>query len=342
MSTKNTEKIAVTGGTGFLGSHILRGLVEKGYTYIFALKRKTSSLELVSDIQHKIQWVEGDVLDVVSLQELVDGATNIIHSAAKVSYNPKDRDSVYEVNVEGTKNVVNACLDAKVGKLLFVSSVAAIGRALLDHRISESTEWNHGPENSSYGISKHLAELEVWRGMAEGLKVGILNPSMILGPSFWGDSSTKLFTYVEQKKRFYPTGKNGFVDVRDVAKLTILFLESKEVVNLRVIAVSEQRSYKQLLEEIAAELGVPAPNKPLRAFLAKIICRIYSLQKDPTITKETVEITSSNFDYDNSLSRELFAYTYHSVESSIKDTVLELKESRAKKKKFAFFDKVFF
>lgn len=340
MSIKTTDKIAVTGGTGFLGSHILRGLVEKGYQNIYALKRRGSVLDLVPDIKDRIHWVEGDILDVISLEELVKNANIVIHSAAKVSYNPKDGSDVHQINVEGTANVVNASLGAGVNKLLFISSVAAIGRPIGNKVISESTEWHEDERNSNYAISKHLAELDVWRGMVEGLNVGILNPSMILGPSYWGESSTKLFTYAEAEKSFYPSGSNGFVDVRDVAKLTILMMES-EIVNKRVIAVSEMYSYKKLLKSIANALEVKPPTKQLSKFLAKIIWRISSFQKDPAITKETVRITSGNYTYNNELSKHLFNHEYYSVESSIEDTVALLKASRQEKKNFAFFERIF-
>ena len=128
MQIKKESKIVVTGGTGFLGSHVLRGLVEKGYSSIYALCRAGSSKDLVSDISNSINWIEGDLLDIESLLTLMSGAEYVIHSAAKVSYNPRDSKDVFEINIEGTANVVNACLTAKTRKLIFISSVAAIGR----------------------------------------------------------------------------------------------------------------------------------------------------------------------------------------------------------------------
>ena len=341
MHIDPNDKIVVTGGTGFLGSHILRGLVEKGYKNIFALKRVQSSTALVEDIEKLINWVEGDILDVISLETLFKNAKYAIHSAAKVSYNPADREAVYDINVEGTANMVNVALETpSFQKFIFISSVAALGRPLVAAPITEETEWDDNHENSNYGIAKHSAELEVWRGMTEGLNVGILNPSMILGPSHWGDSSTKLFTYVADQKKFFPTGRNGFVDVRDVAAIAIIYLES-DVKNERVLAVSEMYTYKKLLLDIAEEMKVSPPSKPLSPFLAKVIWRLSSFQKDPSITKETVAITSGIFEYDNSKSLSLFSFTYRSVETSITDTVRSFKESKKKKKSYSFFSTIF-
>lgn len=338
---KSNDKIVVTGGTGFLGSHILRGLIEKGYTNIFALKRAQSSTALVTDIEDQIQWVEGDILDIVSLEFLFKEAKYAIHSAAKVSYNPADRKSVHTVNVEGTANIVNAALGvADFGKLIFISSVAAIGRPMKKGQINEKTEWNENKETSNYALAKHQAELEVWRGMTEGMDVGILNPSMILGPSFWGDSSTKLFTYAAEENRFYPTGSNGFVDVRDVARLAIIFLESL-IKNERMLAVSEMYSYEQLLKTIASAMKVKAPQKALSPLLSGFLWRLASLQKDPTITKETVSITSSHFDYDNRKSKEAFQFTYIPIEKSVEDTVACFLESKEKKSSYSYFSKIF-
>lgn len=344
MQIKKDSRIVVTGGTGFLGSHVLRGLVEKGYSSIYALCRPSSSKDLVSDITNKINWIEGDILDVESLSTLMSHAEYVIHSAAKVSYNPKDSEEVFEINIEGTANVVNACINAKTQKLIFISSVAAIGRIKSGQTITEKSEWSDSIFNTNYGVAKHNAELEVWRGMGEGLDVGIINPSIILGPAFWGDSSTKVFTHVFDGGRFYPPGNNGFVDVRDVAELTITFLES-EVKNERIIAVSEQMPYKDLFENIANAFNVKAPSIKIGKYQGALLWRILRLKQylfggDPPITRETVKITSGNFIYDNTKSQQLFDFKYRTIESSITATVNKYIDSQSQKKSFAFFDRI--
>ncbi len=340
------SRIAITGATGFLGSHILRALFEKGYTNIAGLKRSTSNLDLISDVYEKTEWIEGDILDIESLNALISNADYVIHSAAKVSYNPKDRKEVYQVNVEGTANIVNVCLSQNPKKLIFLSSVAAIGRIKSGITIDEHSEWSDSEFNTNYAISKYMAELEVWRGMSEGQDMMIINPSMILGPSKWGDSSTKLFTHVFKGSKLHPSGANGFVDVRDVAKLTLAAMESDEINNERVIAVSEAMTYKDIFGLIAKKAKMRAPSLEISPFLGGLAWRIFALKRllfggDPPITSETVKITSGNFIYDNSKSIKLFNYKYLSIEEAVSDTVEAYNESKLKKNNFSFFSSIY-
>lgn len=344
MTDKLGKRIAITGATGFLGSHLVRGLLELGYQDIVALKRESSSMDLLEDIEERIKWVAGDLLDITSVNELVKNADYVIHSAAKVSYNPSDEKEVMQSNIDGTANIVNACLDFKIEKLVFVSSVAAIGRPSKEGYINEKTEWEDSKFNTNYGLSKYMAELEVWRGMAEGLKVSVINPSMILGPSIWGDSSTKLFMHVIKGSKFYPSGSNGFVDVRDVAELTIKIMES-DICNERFIAVGEHAAYKSLFDLIASNLGINPPSIALTQWMAGIISYIGNIsnllfQTVPIITKETTIISFGNFLYDNSKSVKTFSFTYRPLITSIQDTIKAYKESVAKKTNFGYFDKI--
>ena len=175
------KKIFVTGGTGFLGSYLLRYLIHKGYTDIRALKRSTSSMALLGDVAHLIEWIDGDILDVVSLQESMQEVQQVYHCAAIVSYESGQADLMHEVNVVGTANVVNLALEMQVEKLVHVSSIAALGRSGKSKLLDESAKWEQSKFNTQYAISKHRAEMEVWRGIAEGLNAAIVNPSVILG-----------------------------------------------------------------------------------------------------------------------------------------------------------------
>lgn len=163
--------VFVTGGTGFLGAYILKKLVEKGIP-VRALRRSSKRPFFIPPaVFEKVEWVSGDVLDVVSLHEAMQGVSGVIHAAALVSYQPSDRKRLYQVNVEGTANVVNAALDAGVNRFVHISSIAALGRSARAEKITEARQWEDNRSNTQYGITKHLAELEVWRGFAEGLHV---------------------------------------------------------------------------------------------------------------------------------------------------------------------------
>jgi nucleoside-diphosphate-sugar epimerase len=167
--------ILVTGGTGFLGSNLLRKLVNVGEP-VRALYRKKIPYQL-QDIQDKIEWVTGDILDVCVLEDVMAGVDKVYHCAAVVSFHPGNHREMMKVNVEGTANVVNMAIDAGVKKLVHVSSVAALGRAKANGVIDEGNEWQESKNNSQYAVSKYLAEMEVWRANAEGLATAIVNPA---------------------------------------------------------------------------------------------------------------------------------------------------------------------
>ncbi len=344
MTEDKSIKIVVTGGTGFLGSHVIRGLFEKGYYNIHGLRRENSKTDLLGSLADRVTWVEGDVLEVESVTQLLKGAHIVIHSAAKVSYNPKDKQELMKVNAAGTANLVNICLDQKVDKLIFVSSVAALGRPSNYKIIDENTEWEESKYNTQYGFSKYLAELEVWRGMAEGLNVMIFNPSMILGPSYWGDSSTKLFTHVFNKKGFYPLGANGFIDVRDAVTLILKMMESS-IVNERIIGVAGHLTYASLFKMIAEKSDIKPPGmaiaKPIARILAFFNMVLGTVKgSDPTVTEETVKISYGKFEYNNEKSVNLLEHKYVPLERTVSDTVDIYKESKSKGKSFGYFERI--
>ena len=233
-------RILITGATGLAGSATARRFLAEGHT-VAALHRPGSDRSLLRDLESQIDWREGDILDILSLEKALTDMDYVVHAAAVVSFVPRDEKAMYKVNVEGTANVVNACLKKGVRKLCHVSSVAALGRP--DPRIietgativiDETQRWTDSPNNSAYAKSKYLAEVEVWRGIAEGLSAVIVNPSLILGEGDWQKSSTQLFKYVYDGKPFYTEGTVNYVDVRDIAE-AIFELTLSEIDNERFI-----------------------------------------------------------------------------------------------------------
>ncbi len=250
--------ILVTGGTGFVGSYLLRYLVQEGYTCIRALKRAQSSMELVRDVAGEVQWVEGDVLDPFSLLEAMKGVKQVYHCAALVSYQPADKKRIMEVNVEGTANIVNEALETGVQKLVFAGSIAAVGHPKEGFPASENTPWEWKKELSHYAVSKHLAELEVWRAAAEGLNVCVANPSVILGAGRWNEGPLKIFPLVWRNFPICPPGLNGFVDVRDVARFMMRLMES-DISGERFIVSAENLEFQHLMGLVAQVLSRRAP-----------------------------------------------------------------------------------
>ena len=224
--------IAVTGATGLLGSFILRKLAEEKMPVV-ALKRKGSSMTLAKDIS--VTWREADVLDPVSLIEAFEGVTTVIHAAAFVSFNPRHQKKIADTNIEGTRHVVNTCLALNVRSLIHISSVAALGRQKGVPHLDENSKWVPGALNTHYAESKYLAELEVWRGMEEGLKAAIVNPSVILAPAKTAQSSARIFDYVRKEGKFFTKGQLNYVDVRDVAEM-VWRIHRHEITGERFIA----------------------------------------------------------------------------------------------------------
>ncbi len=330
------QQILVTGGTGLLGSYLLRKLILDGHTRIRALKRPTSQLHLVQDIKDQIEWVECDILDVIGLEDAMQGVAQVYHCAAVVSFKSSERKKMKHINVNGTANVVNAALDANISKMVYVSSIAAIGRSLKNPIVRENQKWENSTINTAYAKTKYLAEKEVWRGVAEGLNVAIINPSVILGSGVWKSGSTQIFHEIWKGLKFFPEGQTGFVDVRDVVQLMIKMMES-DVSAERFIANGANLAFKDFFEKIAASVQKPAPNIPVNAFIRGVAWRAEWLKSkiygsSPMITKETAMISSKSFSFENTKSTRTFDFQYRPIDETIQAIGAQLIE--ASKKQF--------
>ncbi|WP_138483101.1 NAD-dependent epimerase/dehydratase family protein [Dyadobacter bucti] len=320
-------KVLITGATGLVGSAVARQLLSEGHE-VSALYRKNSDRNLLSDIVSRIQWIEGDILDISSLEIATEGIDFMVHTAAVVSFVPRDRKMMYKVNIEGTANVVNICLKSGVRKLCHVSSIAAIGRPDsrkiipgLDITLDENQRWEDSPENSEYAKTKHLAELEVWRGIAEGLNAVIVNPTLILGEGDWSKSSTQIFRYVYKEKPFYTEGLANYVDVLDVAKIISLLLSS-EISGERFLLNAGSISYQNLFNTIADAMRKKRPSFRVGPGLAGFIWRIeavrtWLLGTKPLITRETAQSAARKTKYNNEKIKNALGFKFQSIEETI-------------------------
>lgn len=261
--------ILVTGGTGLTGSHLLFELTQKGY-FVKAIKRNNSSIEFVKkvfsvyssnpkELLDRIEWVDADLLDYSSLLNVTIGVETVYHTGALVSFNPKDAEAITETNIKGTANIVDACVHNHVKNLCHMSSIASLGDANEQGLIDESCIWTKNKGKSAYAKSKFFGEMEVWRGAEMGLRVIIVNPSIILGSGRWSTGSGQFFSRISKGLPFYTNGVGGYVDVRDVAKAMILLNESSSIKNERFILNSENLSYKDFFSLIAKNLGKNPP-----------------------------------------------------------------------------------
>jgi dihydroflavonol-4-reductase len=320
--------ILVTGANGLVGAAIVRYLLKNNQA-VRALKRSGSNTSSLSDVASQIEWVEGDVLDVASLETAMQGVSQVIHAAAMVLFSPKERSQMYKVNVEGTANVVNVCMAMGVQKLAFVSSIAALGRPDVQYidpkktiYISEEQKWEDSPLNSHYAKSKYQAELEVWRGVAEGLPTVIVNPSIVLGEGDWTRSSTQLFKYVYDQNKFYTEGLVNYVDVLDVATIIVRLLLS-DIQNERFVLNAGTTTYKDLFEQIAKGFGRKPPSIRISPFMSEPIWRIEAVRsfftgKNPLITQETAKSARTRFGYDSNKIQKKLNFSFTTLSETIK------------------------
>ncbi len=296
--------VLVTGGTGFLGSYIIKELVEKNYP-VRALRRSTSKLPfyISKEIFDKVQWIEGDVLDVISLEKAMTGVDRVIHSAATISFLKRERKWMSQVNIEGTANTVNVALEKNISRFVHISSVAALGRSSSGAKIDEEKKWTESKLNSHYGISKQKAEMEVWRAMGEGLNAVIANPSTVIGFGDWNTSSCRLFKNIYEEFPWYTDGINGFVDIEDVARATVQLMETN-ISEERFIISGDNWSFRQLFNSIADGFGKKHPQRKATPFLSGIAWRMEKIKSlfkgiDPLLTKETARVASTSSYFQN-------------------------------------------
>lgn len=317
--------VLVTGGTGFLGAYIIRELVEKGYK-VRAIRRDTSSTPffIPATVFSQVEWFTADILDVVSLAEAMQGADTVIHSAAKVSYNPDDKKEMYQINIDGTMNMVNVALEENIRRFVHISSVAAVGRSLKGEHVNEEKQWDEKQVSSYYSLSKFKAEMEVWRAIGEGLNAVILNPSTIIGYGDWNESSCAIFKSVWQEFPYYTEGINGFVSVEDVARATVRLMES-DIQQERFIISADNWPYQQLFNTIADGFHKKRPSHLVTHFLAEVAWRYEKVKTLFTgnrslLSKESARIAQTKTFFDNSkLLSALPGFSFSALEATIQN-----------------------
>ncbi|MGB0522109.1 MAG: NAD-dependent epimerase/dehydratase family protein [Flammeovirgaceae bacterium] len=313
-------KYLITGCNGLVGSHTARLILKNGGS-VRAIKRPNSDLSMLQDIKDQIEWHEADVLDILGLDRAVEGVDYVIHAAAMISFSPKQKTMMHKVNVEGTANVVNACIRHEVKKLCYISSVGAIGRPLKKHHLDETQKWEESPLNSQYGLTKYLGEQEVFRGIAEGLDAVIVNPSIILGTGDWSKSSTQLFKYVWDKKRFYPRGAFNYVDVRDVADAVFKLIHSPKN-GERFILCAGNVKYTDFFSQVAHTFNRVISYRVVKAWMGEVAWRWEKLKswltgREPLITKETVRSSAASITFNGTKVTQEIDFQYRKLEDSI-------------------------
>ena len=273
--------ILVTGGTGLVGSHLLFEL-SKSQQNIRAIYRSKETIEKVKTVfsyytdsvaTHfdRIEWVEADLNDIPKLTEAFEGVKEVYHCAALISFNPSDYHKLREINISGTANIVNLSIINEIQKLCYVSSVATMGYN--PKKITEETAWNSEDSKSVYAITKYEAEMEVWRGIQEGVPSVIVNPGVILGPGFFESGSGGLFKRVHNGLRYATDGVAGYVGVVDVIKSMVLLMNS-DCRNERYIIVAENLSSLDFTTLISNAFNLVPPKKIARQWMLAFAWRL--------------------------------------------------------------------
>jgi dihydroflavonol-4-reductase len=294
--------ILVTGATGFLGSELAKQLAANG-EYMVCIKRGHSVIpDILKPYGDHIKWVEADILDVFALDNALQGVTQVYHCAAWVSFNPSHKKLMIKTNVEGTANLVNLCNQYGI-RLVHVSSIAAIGEAKPGELITENNHLEETPHENAYAISKYESEMEVWRGIAEGLDAVIVNPSLIIGANAGTKGTGKIFQTVKNGAKYYTTGSCGFVDVEDVAKSMILLMHS-DMEAQRYIVNAENWDYQNLFAQTARNLGIQPPQSEAKPWMLDMAWRLSALWSTVTgkhkgLDKVSAQSASKNLNYNN-------------------------------------------
>ena len=323
--------IFLTGGTGLVGSHILMMLIQDNIS-VKALKRSSSRLEVCRkvfsyhNLEHKfgeIQWCDGDINDIISLENHMKDCETIVHAAALVSFNKSDLEILRKVNIEGTANVMNTALNFKYKRCIYISSVATLSREINFQNVDESCYFEPHKDTSNYAFTKYYAEQEVWRASNEGIDVVILNPSIILGPGDWDKGSSKIFQRIFNGLKFYSTGSSGYVDVIDVAQIAKSLIFSN-IKNERFILNGINIKFKEAFNLIADELNVERAHIKVTPFLKELawrleIARSFLTGNRPLLTKETANSAMKNVSYSSEKVKEKLKYEFISFDKTVKD-----------------------
>lgn len=324
-------KVLVSGGNGFLGQHLLPTLSEdSSITNIDVICRKKHD-KFYQDIETlpKVKVHYGnDITNFEKINSYFKDIDIVFHLAAMVSFKRKDQERLYQINVKGTENVVKACKENNVKKLIYVSSTASLGHSQESHKIDEDFKfnWKKKHQKNVYSYSKYLAE-KVLRDEKE-LNYVIVNPSLILGPGDFSNSLNLVSTIKKGQLKFHTPGSNSLVDVRDVAR-ALHFLMNNGRKHSKYIISNSSMSFKELNDLVTVELGLSSIKWVLPKIVHPLLLHLVSfyekVSENPKVTRENVYYSFRHRKHKNDKIKSLGFKFKYSPEKTISDTVNYLK-----------------
>jgi dihydroflavonol-4-reductase len=312
-------KTLVTGGTGFLGLHLVRALAERG-DELRLLVRRSSPLESLEGIE--FETAIGDVVDRESVRRAMQGAERVFHVAGLTSMRPRDRERVFEVNVTGTRHVLEEAERAGGKRVIHTSSVGGLGPAKRGGAADETQPFTGGRLGISYINSKHEAELEAFRHVKRGLPVVCVNPTFVLGPDDPHGTSNRLVRrFLLRQIPVYVDGALNIVDVRDVAAGHLL-ADEKGTVGERYILGGRNFTLDRLFADLSRISGVRPPPVRLPGQLALVGVEVASRAGLPIPTSpDEVRSGMEWWTYRSDKAQRELGYTSRPHEETLEDAV---------------------
>ncbi len=325
------SSIVITGATGYIGSQVVLALLSRlsGGSRLRVIARNSSDCSFLEGLP--VDIVRADIMDSLALHEAFRGADTVFHCAGFISYARSSRSALYEANVVGTRNVVNACIYNNVRRLVMTSSIAAVGASEDGSPASEANTFQEWQRRNGYMEAKHLAELEGLRGVAEGLEVVMVNPGVVIGidrrnPASLSSSNDVLRLIYQGKLPIFPSGSTGFVDVRDVADAHIAAWETGRS-GERYLVVGSNLSFRELFDALRPLAG----SSMGRAFMVPGVVGLFAgfcgeiwsmLSSHPSfISLESIRIASRPLAFSNIRSRQELGLSYRELSETLKTLV---------------------
>lgn len=312
----------ITGINGLVGSHLARQLVADGFR-VRGLVRTESDLRSIRGLD--VELIEGDVRDPASLTAAVSGVDTVFHTAAIISYWRAERDMMFAVNIEGTRHIVDASLDARVRRFVHTSSIAALPLHSTGGMTTEETPHDGSFHDVGYRIAKFSSEQIVLEAVKRGLDAVVLNPAIIMGPGDFRFHGGRMIKDIYMGRIFYaPPGGSSVVSVKDVARAHIAAARVGRI-GERYILAGENASFREIFRTTAEVVGgisplftVPAPVVKGIAGMTEGVARIFG--RKPWVSRELVADIGLRKMYSSEKARRELGFRPAGLRETIQET----------------------